>query len=236
MPGLLAMSTRIEVFDGIPALAHAAAVHIAACLRRAIDARGWCNLALPGGPFVRPIFTELAQFQLRWSDVTFYFTDERCVPVTHPASNYGEAIDKFLKNPRIDLYQFRRIEAELSDRERAAEDYERCLPEDFDFVLAELGADGHIAGLYPGSPAMSEEERAVLTVTAPTRPVQRISVTPKVLRAARASLVVAPGRERAAAVARALAREGDVSSNPGRLLREGTWMLDKPAAAMMDAI
>jgi len=234
MPGLQAMGTRIEVFDSPPALAHAAAVHIAACLARAIEARGWCNLALPGGPFVRPIYTELAQFQLRWSEVTFFFTDERCVPITHPASNFGEAIDKFLKNPRIDLHQFRRIEAELPDRERATEDYERCLPEAFDFVLAELGADGHVAALYPGSPAMAEEERSVVTVSAPTRPVQRISVTPKVLRAAAESLVVATGRERAAAVARALAPEGDVSSNPGRLLREGTWMLDRAAASMLN--
>ena len=228
------MTRRIEIFDSAAMLAHAAAAHIAACVARAIEERDWCYLALPGGPFVRPIFGELAQFQLRWSDVTFFFTDERCVPITHPASNYGEAVDKFLKNPRIDLHQFRRIEAESPDRERAAQDYERMLPQGFDFVLAELGADGHIAGLYPNSPALSETARLVMPIQAPTRPLQRITLTPPAFSGALESLVVATGSDRAAWVARALAPTGDTLANPGRLLRHATWFLDREASAALD--
>ncbi len=229
------MERRIEIFDTVPMLAHAAATHIAACVARAIEARGWCNIALPGGPFVRPIFTELAQFQVRWSEVTFYFTDERCVPITHPASNYGEAVDKFAKNPRIDLHQFRRIEAELPDRERAAEDYERILPENFDFLLAELGVDGHIAALYPGSPALEETERLVLPIHAPTRPVERITLTPPMITNALEALVVATGRDRAKWVADALAPSGNLQASPARLLRNATWFLDRDAAASLES-
>lgn len=229
------MTARIEVFDSVPLLAHAAAVYLARGVALAIEERGWCHLALPGGPFVRPIYLELAQFQVRWSDVTFYFTDERCVPVTHPASNFGEAIDKFLKNPRIELHQFRRIEAELADRERAADDYARCLPAAFDVVLAELGPDGHIAGLYPNSPATTETEQLVLPIQAPTRPVQRITVTPPVLERALDALVVATGRDRTAAVARCLARKGETQESPGRLLRGAMWFLDREAARALDA-
>ena len=185
------MPTRIEVFDSPPALAHAAALHIAGVVADTLEQQSWCHLALPGGPFVRPIYTELVQIQLPWSQVMFFFTDERCVPVTHPASNFGEAIDKFLKNPRIDLHQFQRIEGEEPDHELAAEEYARTLPDEFDLVLAELGVDGHIAALYPDSPAMLERERQVVPVLAPTRPTQRISMTPKVLSSARNSLVVA---------------------------------------------
>lgn len=228
------MNPRLQIFESQPALAHAAARHVAAAVQRVVSQRGWCHLALPGGPFVRPIYTELAQYQLPWSEVMFYFTDERCVPVSHPASNFGEAIDKFLKNPRIDLHQFQRIEAELPDRERAAEDYERILPEAFDFVLAELGPDGHIAALYPGSPAWrADEERRVLRVHAPTRPVERICVAPAVLATARDSLLVAAGADRAPWVSRALAQAGELAMNPARLLRQGTWMLDGPAAALL---
>jgi 6-phosphogluconolactonase len=226
------MSTRIEIFETQQELSHAAALRIADAVIRAVDARGWCHLALPGGPFVRPIFLELSQFQLPWSEVMFFFTDQRCVPVSHPASNFGEAIDKFLKNPRIGLHQFQRIEAELPDRERAAEDYAQVLPEVFDFVLAELGADGHIAALYPHSSAMSvAEDCRVLPVLAPTRPAQRITLAPAVLTGARESLLVACGPDRAAWVARALASAGAIAANPARLLLRGTWMLDKAAAA-----
>jgi 6-phosphogluconolactonase len=221
------MPTQIEIFDGVPALAHSAAAWLARGVARAIEEREWCHLALPGGPFVRPIYAELAQFQVRWSDVTFYFTDERCVPISHPASNYGEAIDKFLKNPRIDSHQFRRIEGERPDRELAAEEYARVLPEELDVVLAELGADGHVAALYPDSPALSENERLAVAVQAPTRPQQRISVTPPVLLGAREVLVVAAGRDRKAAFARVMAPSGELASNPGRLLRERIWFVDR---------
>ena len=228
------MQRRIEIFESVPMLAHTAATHIAACVARAIEARGWCNIALPGGPFVRPIFSELAQFQVRWSDVTFFFTDERCVPITHPASNYGEAVDKFAKNPRIDLHQFRRIEAELPDRDRTAEDYERILPEKFDFLLAELGVDGHIAALYPGSAALEETVRLVLPIHAPTRPMERITLTPPMITNALEALVVATGRDRAKWVARALDPSSEIAANPGRLLGSATWFLDRDAAALID--
>ncbi len=223
------MARRIEVFDSIPKLAHAAAAHLAACVERATLERGWCNVALPGGPFVRPIYTELAQFQLRWSDVTFYFTDERCIPISHPASNYGEAIDKFLKNPRIDLFQFRRIEAELPDRDLTAEEYARMLPDEFDVLLAELGPDGHIAGLYPNSPAVRERERLAMPVQAPTRPVQRITLTPPALASAREVLIVATGRDRAESVQRALAPEGNEHASPARIFGDATWFVDREA-------
>lgn len=230
------MPARIEIFDSVPLLAHAAAKYLARAIALAIDERGWCQFALPGGPFVRPIYTELAQFQLRWSDVTFYFTDERCVPITHPASNYGEAVDKFMKNPRIDLHQFRRIEGERADRDEAAGEYARMLPAALDIVLAELGADGHIAGLYPGSLAMLETERLVMPIQAPTRPVQRISVTPLVFTNALNVLVVATGRDRTASVARALGSTADIPANPGSLLHEATWFLDRDAARSLDAL
>jgi len=229
------MAAHIEVFESVPALAHAAASWLARSVASAIEARGWCNLALPGGPFVRPIYTELAQFQLRWSDVTFYFTDERCVPITHPASNYGEAVDKFLKNPRIDLHQFRRIEGERPDREAAAEEYERILPDELDVALVELGADGHIAALFPEAPALSETERLVVPVIAPTRPQQRISVTPQVFERALDVLVVAAGRDRAPALARVLAEGGEPASTPGRLLRDKTWFVDREAMSVPHA-
>lgn len=226
------MARRIEIFDDVPALDHAVASFLAAACERAIERHGWCNLLLPGGPFVRPIFTELAQFSLAWSEVSFYFTDERCVPPTHPASNYGEAIDKFLKNPRIDAFQFRRIEAEFPDRERAAEEYERTLPEWFDVALFELGGDGHVAALWPNSPAFAEQERLVVPVSAPTRPAQRITLAPKAFALVRDAAIVAVGKDRAAHVARALHSDaGQITAEPARLLPQAAWFLDRAAAA-----
>lgn len=237
------MESRVQVFDDAAAVCHAAAQHLARSITRAVAQRGLCHLALPGGPFVRPIYSELAQFQIAWSDVVFYFTDERCVPTTHPASNFGEAVDKFLHNPRIAAHQFQRIEAERADREAAAEDYARVLPDNFDVLLAEAGADGHVAALYPGSPALHASDRAVLHVQAPTRPKDRITLSRERLRATLESVVVAAGRDRAATVARALAPDGDglgdgpgedeLDACPARMFRDAHWIVDRAAAGAL---
>jgi 6-phosphogluconolactonase len=228
------MPPEIVIVSDLAALHHAVAARMAKSIAAAIAQRQWCFLGLPGGPFVRPIYAELSQFQLPWSEVEFYFTDERCVPPEHPASNYGEAIDKFLKNPRIGLHQFHRIEAERADRDEAAERYAEELPEQLDLLLVELGADGHLGALFPGSPALDERERVATPVEAPNKPRWRITLTPAAIRAAREVFVVATGREKAGAVERALRGAPDIRAHPGQLARGGVWFLDRPAASLLD--
>lgn len=75
----------------------------------------------------------------------------------------------------------------------------------------------------------------MLLIQAPTRPVQRITVTSPVFERTLEVLVVATCRDRAEWVARALAPTGNALAIPGRLLREKTWFLDREAAATLDA-
>jgi 6-phosphogluconolactonase len=229
------MTQEIVILPNAPAVAAAVAARMARSIQAAVAERDWCFLALPGGPFVRPIYKELAHLQLPWSEVEFYFTDERCVPPAHPASNYGEAIDQFLKNPRIGLHQFHRIEAERPDRELVAERYAEEVPEELDVVLVELGQDGHIGGLYPNSPALEERERIAVPIEAPTKPHWRIALTPIAIRAAREHFVVATGREKAPIVERVLRGPPDEKRWPAQLARDGTWFLDAAAASMLGA-
>ncbi|HVS19329.1 MAG TPA: 6-phosphogluconolactonase, partial [Planctomycetota bacterium] len=169
------MQPEIVVVDGPAALARTVALRIARVIEAAVGERDWCWLALPGGSFVGPIYDELKMLALPWSEVEFYFTDERCVPPHHPASCYGEAADRLFSNPRIGAHQVHRIEAELPDHEAAAERYAEELPDAFDLVLLEMGFDGHVAGLFPGSPALDETERAAVPVEAPQKPRRRIT-------------------------------------------------------------
>ena len=216
-------------------LERAVAARIGHAVEEAVRERGWCFLALPGGSFVRGIYAELTLLQLPWSEVEFYFTDERCVPPDHPASNYGEAQDALLRNPRIGEHQIHRIEAERSDRERASTRYAEELPDAFDLMLFELGADGHLGALFPGSPALAEQEQLVMAVEVPLKPRWRIVLTPPVLRAARCLLVVAYGRDRAAVAARVLAGDAQAEELPAALAREGEWVLDVGAAALLSS-
>ena len=228
------MPTEIVVLEDRALLDRAVAGRIAHTIEAAVDERQWCYLALPGGSFLRPIYGELMGLQLPWSEVEFFFTDERCVPVTHPASNYGEAADHLLLNPRIGEHQLHRIDVDDSDLDRVAERYEEELPETLDLALLEVASDGHVASLFAESVAFDETERRVLPVEASQKPKRRVTLTPQALREARELLVVALGSDKAQAVRRALREEGDASEVPARIAREGCWFLDSQAASLLE--
>jgi 6-phosphogluconolactonase len=116
------------------------------------------------------------------------------------------------------------------DGARAAADYEEILrdelgPGGLDLCLLGLGDDGHIASIFPGSPALTEKSRWVLSVPAPTTvppPLARITLTPVLLLQSREILVLISGPDKAKALARALATEGDEASCPMRILHRAT--------------
>ena len=223
---------RLFVCDSRPELARAVGEHLGTLVQAAVRERDWCSLALPGGSFVRPIYDELALLQLPWQRVDFFFTDERGVRPDHPASNYGEALDRLFRNPRIGLHQVHRIEAEGADHDAVCELYERELPESFDAMLVGIETDGAIAALHPGSPAF-DDERAVVPVETLKKPRRRVTVGPAVVDGARELVVVALGPDVAPAVSAALALDGPALECPARLARRGSWFLDRAAASAL---
>jgi len=110
----------------------------------------------------------------------------------------------------------------------------------FDLVLLGVGEDGHVASLFPGSPALRETRRRAAAVhDAPKPPPDRITLTLPVLNHARQILVVAAGRAKAPVVARVLAGGDAAAALPAARLRSAggglRWMLDRAAAADLAA-
>jgi 6-phosphogluconolactonase len=98
-----------------------------------------------------------------------------------------------------------------------------------------MGADGHIASLFPLSPVLDERKKRFTVSRAAVEPKDRITITPSALAAARSVLVLVSSAPKASAVARVFAGEGDVRRTPARLLREAAWFLDQEAARGIDA-
>ncbi len=107
----------------------------------------------------------------------------------------------------------------------------------FDLILLGIGADGHVLSVFPGSPAIGSAELA-MTVPAPTHiepHVERVTLNPAVIGAARGVLVVAAGAGKAAVLADVLGGTRDPSRWPAQLARRAgaTWILDAAAAASL---
>ncbi len=219
--------------------AELAARTAAAEILAAIEARGACALMLSGGKTPKPVYERLAadgsSWGIDWTKVAFYFADERCVAPDHPESNYRMAKESLFDRIPIAPAQVERMGAEAGDLVRAAEEYDRRLPDELDALILGIGEDGHTASLFPGSPALGERERRVVRVESPKPPPCRLTITPPVIGDARARLVLATGPGKAAIVARALEGPYDPRSIPAQLALGGIWILDKDTASLLPA-
>lgn len=217
--------------------AREAARRIVGAVRDAVEEKGRCCAALSGGSTPEPVYRVMASGEageLPWERLSFYFADERCVPPEDEASNYRMVVDSLLAGHQEHRSRVHRMQGE-AEPQRAAELYQRELPDPLDLVLLGIGQDGHTASLFPGGEAVGEDSRRVVAVRdAPKPPAARLTVTPPVLRDARRLVVLARGRAKADAVAAALAEEGSVHEIPARLARRGLWILDEEAASAIE--
>lgn len=201
-----------------------------------LGAHARCSLALAGGSTPRPVYAALAEPEVAsrvdWARVEVFFGDERAVPPHAADSNFRMTTEVLFSHVPLPPTQVHRIEGERRDLEAAAADYDRALPGALDVLILGMGADGHTASLFPGSPAL-EEHRRVVVVHSPKPPPLRLSITPPVIAAARVVCMLVTGTEKAAMVARALRGDATPSEVPAVLARHGVWFLDPPAASRL---
>lgn len=217
-------------------LAETAAGWIATALAEAA-ASGIVTIALAGGRTPQPVYRRLAEpphdGRFPWDRLEVYFSDERAVPPDHPESNYRTAFESLLGRVPIQPERVHRMEAEQRDLETAARAYAALLPASLDLLLLGIGADGHVASLFPHAPSLTERRRKVLAVTGGEPLIQRLTVTPIVIEAARRVLVLVNGSDKAAVVAQALEGPYHPALMPAQLARLATWIMDRAAASAL---
>jgi 6-phosphogluconolactonase len=197
-------------------------------INEVLQKRQICHLMLAGGGTPLPIYGLLSEQALPWERIVCYFGDERCVPPDHPESNYRSVIHVLFPQGVPEETRVYRMRGE-DDPEEAAEFYQALLPKRIDLLLLGMGSDGHIASLFPGSPVLRESERRVMPVIGNKEPLQRLTVTPLVIREAWDILMIVGGEGKADAVRQTL-KEGDL---PASLAMRGDWLMDREAASAL---
>ena len=232
---------KIIVFREIDSLYLHAATVFTQQAEQAIQSRGRFIVLLSGGMTPRPLYQLLAQdvwrAQIDWSNVVVGWSDERCVPADHAASNYKLAYEALLSHVPIPADHVLRIDGEI-DPEEAASTYEANLrrvigsESGADLALLGLGTDGHTASLFPAHPALHEDECWFVPVHVPEMAQPwRISATLPLLNASRRALFLVTGKEKA----HALARIRNGAFLPAGLIRPqaggAVWLADQAATS-----
>ena len=243
------MTERVQVVDGPEELAEAAARAAVADLEAAVEAHGTATWVLTGGGTPVAAYQRLAASDLRagveWERIRVAMGDERCVPVTDPDSNWGQAAAALLDHVPVPASHLLRPQGELG-AEAAADAYQAALaelppspggPPRLEAVWLGVGEDGHCLSLFPGRPELEADDRLVVAVhDSPKPPPDRVSLTLAALAGTERLLVLAAGATKAEPVARA--RAGDdrlpITRAVAAVRAAGgsvTWLLDQAAAA-----
>ncbi|MFA7594780.1 MAG: 6-phosphogluconolactonase [Novosphingobium sp.] len=158
---------------------------------------GRVAFTVPGGSTPFPILGLLARHGLPWDRLEAWPGDDRIVPEDHPASNTG------------------RIRAALEPAgARVVALAEDSAPPHFALAWLGMGADGHIASLFPSCDPRADDPRPVRRVTPdplpPEAPFDRLTMTIPVLLASDEIMFVIRGREKAALFEAAVRGENDL--------------------------
>ncbi len=140
-------------------------------------------ISVPGGSTPFPIFADLVERDLDWRRISVWPGDDRIVPEDNPASNVG------------------RIRAILEPAgAKVVALSKHAKPPHFALVWLGMGADGHVASLFPNTDPQAGEPLKLIRITPdplpPEAPYDRLSLTIPALIDADALMFVIRGADK----------------------------------------
>lgn len=231
-------------------LAAAAAARLVTAVVDAQAARGRAAVVLTGGRTGAAVLAQVnaspARDAIDWARVDLYWGDERFLPADDPERNETQARAALLDHvpvPAARVHVMEPADGRFGDDpDAAAAAYAESLASGgepvpaFDVCLLGVGEEGHVASIFPDSPAVHETERTVVAVRdCPKPPPTRVSLTLPAIRHSAQVWLMTTGEAKADAVATALAGAGEVElPAAGARGRQRTlWLLDRTAAGKL---
>ena len=243
----------IQIVADVEAISRKAAEIIMGLMAETLNTKTHFSIALSGGSTPKSLFTLLAddvslRTQVDWDKVHFFWGDERHVPPDHPDSNFRMAYEAMLSKVPVQETNIHRVRAEEQDASKAAEEYEDELrtffnlkPGElprFDCVLLGMGPDGHTASLFPGTEALSEQKRLVVSNWVKKFRTHRITLTAPAINNADCIIFLVSGEEKAEVLREVLEGENNPELFPSQLIKPNhgklLWLVARSAAGKLN--
>jgi len=238
-------------------LATAVAARLVTALVDAQAARGSASVVVTGGrvgtAVLRAVHDSPARDAVDWSRVDVWWGDERWLPAGDAERNDQQARDALLSAVPARVHPFAAADGGFADPESAAAAYAaeldaaagaapgsggvpgRGAVPAFDVLMLGVGEEGHVASIFPDSPAARSGDTVVAVHDCPKPPPTRLSLTFSSIGAATEVWLLAAGSGKADAVARALggATPLEVPAAGARGRSRTRWLIDTDAAAKL---
>jgi 6-phosphogluconolactonase len=242
----------IQIVENGEAVSRTAAEMMVSLALKKLKSKDSFAVALSGGSTPKNMFAILAndavlRNQMPWDRVHFFWGDERHVPPDHTDNNYRMTNDAMLSRVPVPFENIHRIRAEYPDAGKAAVDYEQELRRffkleteqlpPFDCVFLGMGPDGHTASLFPGTQALHERERLVVSNWVAKFQSHRITMTTPVLNNADTVIFLVSGEEKAEPLRVVLEGQMQTDRFPAQLIEPThgklLWLVDQAAAGQL---
>lgn len=226
---------KIEVFDDTRGWAETAAGAVVSALEAGLRLNGTASLAATGGRSPGPVYDLMALAPLDWARVRITLTDERWVDPASPDSNARLVRERLLTHRAAEA-AFHPLHGGEPDPESAARHASALFHSwpPLDVVMLGMGEDGHVASLFPGSPALELglDPAAPACIAVPAGvgrppPQARLSLTIRGLITAGLVVILTSGAAKRRVLERAL-EGGDPRELPVRAVLQGA-----PAVRML---
>ena len=215
-------------FDSAKEMAEQVAGDIGFVIESALEAHGDARIAVPGGSTPDLVYAQLAKRKdIDWSRVTLIPTDDRLVPLADAQSNYRKLQGYFgAKKANIVSLVDEAALGDYKEAGRLADAGLSLLQWPLDLACLGMGADGHVASIFPGpdldAAINGPRSRRALGVRPDPMPenaaVERVTLTGAALTSARTVMIMVTGAEKRRVLEQAI-KEGPLSSVPiGRVL------------------
>jgi len=241
------MAATLHIYKDPDNLSQQCAMRILQLARETLEEQEHFHIALAGGTTPRALYQQLSRLRQEdfphWEHIRFYFGDERSVPPDHDESNYRMANESLFQPLSIKEEAIQRMRGELEPEEVIAHYGEVLeeLPKEngfprFDLVLLGMGADGHVASLFPGTKLLKEEEQSVGANWVEKLESWRYSLTLPILNNARHIILLVSGHKKADVVRHVMHGLSTAEPLPVEMLNSDKveWYLDADAARFLD--
>jgi 6-phosphogluconolactonase len=235
-------------------LARSVASALVARLAAAQAVHGTASVVLTGGGIGTAVLERVADLAeapehavVDWDLVDVWWGDERFVPVDDPERNELAARAALLTRVPLDperVHPMPSSDAGFDQPEEAADWYAeqlaaaaadgQALPR-IDVLLLGVGPEGHVASIFPHSPAVSDDRPVVAVLNCPKPPSTRVSLGFPAITSAEEVWLLVSGEAKADAVAQALsgATAAEIPAAGARGRRATRWLLDAAAASKL---